>query len=122
MKPKGYVTRDGARFIVCFGSKTRAAIEDLHLLADTEMRLVANGEHYGFEYGNAPTDRDTLMLRMFAEGAMGTTIAKAANLSTSAITKAKKRFIETGLLDESTGKLTSKGMAEAYGDAIRERI
>lgn len=108
--PHDYHPEEGARFIVRF-TKSRVKTSDLHLVADTEFKLIhdENGK-LAWSWSNVKGERKREVIKMLDEGMDYKNIAESLNISKGYITKVKKQAINDGLLTPKC-KLTQTGFS-----------
>ncbi len=113
--PHDYSPEDGARFIVRF-TKARVKMNDLHLVADTEFKLL-HDEHGKliWAYGNVKREQRLEIIRMLDEGMKQIEISQILGISRGQVSKLRKKAIDEGYLTEKD-KLTQEGFIEVSKD------
>jgi len=106
--PANYRVDDGCRFIARF-TKTRANLEDLHLLTPTEFQLKKdeNGETTWTWADQRLNTRDQV-LKMLGEGIQAKDVAAELDITPGRVSQIKKQAIKDGLITHA-GKPTSRG-------------
>jgi hypothetical protein len=105
--PSNYVPEDGARFIVHF-TKQRVSTKDLHLIADTEFKLIEENKRYAWQWGSVKKETRKAVLESIDEGLDTKSICEALNITKGRVSQVKKEAIKEGLLTQK-GKLTQSG-------------
>ena len=120
LKPSDYSPEDGCRFIAHF-DKHRIPQRDLHLIGDTEFKLIPgeDGRHYYFAHANPKTEAKKECLKLFSDGYDQKSICEQAGLSKGYVSKLKKSFIDDGLLSNK-GELTPKGWSFLHPQKLDE--
>lgn len=106
-KPQGYVTEDGARFIVHF-TKQRVRMRDLWTLVDTEFKLLENDNQYTWLCDTVKAQNKKEVLRMIDEGYENKDITEMLKISKGYVSKIRTKLINDGFLTKN-GSLTPSG-------------
>lgn len=108
-KPNDYTPDDGCRFIINF-DKARVSQKDLHLISDTEFKLIETPEGTSsWSFRSVRKEIKKECLRMLSEGIDYESIKEVLGISKPYISKMKKQFTNDGLL-HSQEKLTVNGI------------
>ncbi len=106
--PRNYAPEDGARFVVNF-TKSRIRTSRLHLIADTEFKLI-QGEDGGYiwTWGNVRANNKNEVLKLLDEGLPQTDVASTLGIGKAAVSKIRAQAIKDDLLTLKN-KLTHSG-------------
>ncbi|MBN2299462.1 MAG: AAA family ATPase, partial [Deltaproteobacteria bacterium] len=120
LKPSDYAAEDGCRFI-CHFDKHRIPQKDLHLIGDTEFKLMPgeDGQHYSFGFSNPRTVARKECLRLLADGHDQKSICSLLGLSKGYVSKLNRSFAEEGMLSK-TGELTPSGWSFLHPSKTEE--
>lgn len=99
VKPGDYTPEDGCRFIAQF-TKHRLPQSDLSLIADTEFKLVQEGNHYTWSWGNVAKKSKKECLRLLVSGTEQKTIASILGVGKGTVSKWKAFFISKKLMTD----------------------
>ncbi len=114
-RPSNYnKDKDGCRFIASF-EKDRIPDKDRPLIQNVEFKLIQNDNKPIWEYGDAKSNTQNEVLKLFHEGLTNKEITEKLKISKSRVSQIKKSLIEDGLLTNNN-KLTKLGAQKIFGD------
>ncbi|MBA7496948.1 DNA primase [subsurface metagenome] len=114
-RPPGYVSEEGAKFIINF-TKTRMAFEELSTIADIELELTRDEKgKLIWVWGAVKKKLKDKILEMFDQGMKNQEIADALGKAKGFISREKYRAIKNKLLTEKN-KLTEQGKIYLFGE------
>ncbi len=114
-KPGSYLPEEGCRF-VCHFEKQRIPQKYLHMIIDTDFRLIEDDQgRYTWAFNNVKTEVRKEALMLIAEGYSMQDISARLKIGKGTVSRYKKDAIEKGLMIEN-GTLTPDGKAFCYGE------
>ena len=112
--PRNYAPEDGARFVVNF-TKSRIRTSRLHLIADTEFKLIeGENEGYIWTWGTIRATNKDEVLKLLDDGLPQSEVAKTLKITKAAVSQIRTRAIKDGLLTPKN-KLTQSGFMAVHG-------
>jgi len=112
--PNDYHPEDGARFIVRF-TKSRVRMSDLHLVADTEFKLIYDeNKKLAWAWGNIKAETKNEILRLLNEGFSQSDVKDALGVDKAYVSRVRKKAIQDGFLTPKN-KLTQEGFIAING-------
>lgn len=105
--PQGYVPEDGCRYIMHF-TKHRLPQNELSLIRETEFKLIPEGDHYTWSWGDVKKEIRRECLRLLADGNDQKSICSILGVTKGYVSKMKASFIKKGLLS-SKGEILPPG-------------
>jgi len=112
--PHDYHPEDGARFIVRF-TKSRVKTSDLHLVADTEFKLIHDeNKNLVWAWGSVRAETKKEVLRLLDEGMSQADVKNTLGIDKSYVSRIRKKAVKDNFLTPKN-KLTQEGFMAING-------